>query len=218
MAEQGQMLPDLAFRLTAVRFAIPPLRQRREDISALAQSLLDRICNRYQQRPVVLGPGALIRLLQHDWPGNVRELAAVLETALLEAVNGVIRAGDLALPTGPESSLETQPAMQPALPAENLSLDAVILRHVQCVLNLNRGNKLRSAHQLGHQPLHPLPHPRQRNHPGAVSASEGPECTPIRCGAPAICSPGGLRSCGKSSPRGLRIFEGLTFLTAQFCE
>ena len=149
MAERGRMLPDLAFRLTALRFAIPPLRQRKEDIAPLAQSLLDRICIRYQHRPVVLGPGVLARLLQHDWPGNVRELASVLETALLEAVNGVIRPGDLALPTGPESNLETQPGMQPALPAENLSLDAVILRHVQCVLNLNRGNKLRAARQLG---------------------------------------------------------------------
>ena len=149
MAGQGLLLPDLAFRLTAVRFAIPPLRQRREDIAVLAQALLDRICNRYQQRPVVLGPGALARLLQHDWPGNVRELASVLETALLEAVNGVIRAGDLALPTSFESFPETQPGLQPATSAESLSLDAVILHHVQYVLDLNRGNKLRAARQLG---------------------------------------------------------------------
>jgi two-component system response regulator AtoC len=149
MAEQGLMLPDLAFRLTAVHFVIPPLRQRKEDIAPLAQSLLDRICIRYQHRPVVLGPGALARLLQHNWPGNVRELASVLETALLEAVNGVIRAGDLALPTSLASNLDTQPAMQPAPQTENLNLDAVILRHVQCVLNLNRGNKLRAARQLG---------------------------------------------------------------------
>ena len=79
-------------------------------------------------------------------PGNVRELASVLESALLEAVNGVIRPGDLALP----AVTETHPDVaQPVLQAENLSLDAVILRHVQCVLNLNRGNKLRAARQLG---------------------------------------------------------------------
>jgi two-component system response regulator AtoC len=149
MAERGRMLPDLAFRLTALRFVIPPLRQRREDIAPLAQSLLDRICIRYRHRPVVLGSGALARLLQHNWPGNVRELASVLETALLEATNGVIRAGDLALPTGSESYLETKPDVQPVLHAENLSLDAVILRHVRCVLDLNRGNKLRAARQLG---------------------------------------------------------------------
>jgi len=103
MAGQGLLLPDLAFRLSAVRFAVPPLRLRREDIAPLAQSLLERICARYQQRPVLLGPGALARLLQHNWPGNVRELASVLEAALLEAVNGVIRAEDLNLPSSQEA-------------------------------------------------------------------------------------------------------------------
>ncbi len=178
MAGQGLLMPDLAFRLTAVRFAIPPLRMRREDIAPLAQCLLDRICARYQQRPVVLGPGALARLLQHTWPGNVRELASVLETALLEADNGVIRALDLALPTGLEASGAVAPLYgtwpggpslasetwesgpggpAPAfgicdpsqLHADNLNLDNVIHRHVQSVLDLNRGNKLRAARQLG---------------------------------------------------------------------
>ena len=145
MAAQGLLLPDLAFRLTAVRFAIPPLRQRREDISAIAQSLLDRLCNLYQQRPVILGPGSLARLLQHNWPGNVRELAAVLETALLEAVNGVIRPDDFALPSGLETSQDMQ---QPMMRPDSLNLDAVIQHHVQYVLDLNRGNKLRAARQL----------------------------------------------------------------------
>ena len=144
MAGQGLILPDLAFRLTAIRFGIPPLRQRREDIAPLAQALLERLCERYQQRPVLLGPGALARLLQHNWPGNVRELASVLETALLEAVNGVIRSTDLAIPDGPV----VQQAQMPSTQLDDLSLDAVIRHHVQYVLDLNRGNKLRAAQQL----------------------------------------------------------------------
>ena len=149
MAAQGLLLPDLAFRLTSVRFAVPPLRQRREDISVLAQSLLDRICTLYQQRPVILGPGTLARLLQHNWPGNVRELAAVLETALLEAANGVIRPEDLALSTGLDAPQEIRMGMQPEMRTGSLNLDAVIQQHVQYVLDLNRGNKLRAARQLG---------------------------------------------------------------------
>ena len=168
MAGQGLLMPDLAFRLSAVRFAVPPLRLRREDVAPLAQCLLERLCARYQQRPVVLGTGALARLIQHSWPGNIRELASVLETALLEAANGVIRAADLALPTGPDSPETGSPrtgayplgGQWPAdhasesrehssLPVENLSLDAVIRHHVQCVLDINHGNKLRSARQLG---------------------------------------------------------------------
>src|SRR5208337_15375 len=111
-------------------------------------------------------------LLQHTWPGNVRELLSALENALLEADNGVIRPLDLSLPDGPQpfpqpfvnvqSSAYSplSPAMgagagfeanfdpQTAVQAANLSLDAVIHRHVQYVLDLNRGNKLRTARQL----------------------------------------------------------------------
>ncbi len=171
MAGQGLLLPDLAFRLTAIRFAIPPLRQRREDIAPLAQFLLDRLCARYQQRPVTMGPGTLARLLQHPWPGNVREMMSVLENALLEADNGIIRPHDLALPDSAQAfppppfefsaaRLPLTPAMsagiafdtsldRQAMPdAADLSLDAVIRRHVQYVLDLNRGNKLRAARQL----------------------------------------------------------------------
>lgn len=145
MAGQGMLMPDLAFRLTAVRFAIPPLRQRREDIAPLVQELLGRLCARYQQRPVTLGPGAMARLLQHNWPGNVRELASVLEAALLEAANGLIRAEDLLIP----AEAQTRPAPQAVPQGGNLALDAIIRTHVQYVLDINRGNKLRAARQLG---------------------------------------------------------------------
>jgi len=148
LAMQGAFLPDLAFRLTAIRFAVPPLRQRREDIGPLAQFLLDRLCQRYQQRPVILGPGALARLLQHAWPGNVRELASVLEAALLEAANGVIRPTDLALPDQTPPLEATSSSCAPATRPADLALDTAIRQHVQYVLDLNRGNKLRAARQL----------------------------------------------------------------------
>lgn len=145
MASQGLLLPDLAFRLSAVRFFVPPLRSRKEDIAPIAQALVERICARYQHRAVELGPGALARLLQHNWPGNVRELAGVLETGLLEAESDVIRPGDLALASAHESFRAE------AAPEQNSpqSLDEVIQRHVRHVLEVNRGNKLRAARQLG---------------------------------------------------------------------
>ena len=54
MASEGQFLPDLAFRLTAIRFAIPPLRDRREDIAPLAAFFLERISARYRLSPLRL--------------------------------------------------------------------------------------------------------------------------------------------------------------------
>jgi DNA-binding NtrC family response regulator len=144
MAGQGQLLPDLAFRLTAVRFAVPPLRARREDIAPLAQALLERICARYQHHPVSVSPAALGRLLQHSWPGNVRELASVLEGAMLEASGDVIRPDDLSLLSAPQTAQDFAASAGVA----DFTLDEVIRRHVQYVLDLNHGNKVRAARQL----------------------------------------------------------------------
>jgi DNA-binding NtrC family response regulator len=145
LASHRKFASDLAFRLTAVRFAIPPLRDRREDIAPLAQLLLDQICSRYQQPRVALEQGSLARLLQHNWPGNVRELTGVLQSAVLEARDGLIRAEDLQI--APSSEFEGGPKL--AATAESLDLHAVIRHHVQYVLDLNLGNKLRSSRQLG---------------------------------------------------------------------
>jgi DNA-binding NtrC family response regulator len=148
LAAQGNLLPDLAFRLTTIRFAVPPLRQRREDIAPLAQFLLDQLCTRYKQRHIAFGPGTLARLLQHNWPGNVRELASVLEAALLESGNGVIRPVDLAISDGPNPLADAHLSGQTGGRSADLALDAVIRDHVQYVLDLNHGNKLRAARQL----------------------------------------------------------------------
>jgi DNA-binding NtrC family response regulator len=154
LAGQGLFLPDLAFRLTAVRFAIPPLREHREDIATITQVLIERICRRYQQPTAVLGPGSLPRLLQHSWPGNVRELASVLESAILDSTSGVVSPNDLALHIPREAAVPVAPGISGASGAlmevpEDLTLDAAIRRHIQVVLELNRGNKLRAARQLG---------------------------------------------------------------------
>jgi two-component system response regulator AtoC len=160
LADQGQFLPDLAFRLSAIRFLIPPLREHREDIAPITQALIDRICQNYRQPTAALAQGTIPRLLQYAWPGNVRELASVIETAILDSTTGVIRPDDLAIPgprkTAPEQSIPEQAApvhVLPSIPPEklpdNLTLDAAIHRHLQLVLQLNRGNKLRAARQLG---------------------------------------------------------------------
>jgi len=162
LAGRGNFLPDLAFRLTAVRFLLPPLREHREDIAPISQALIDRICRRYQQPTAVLAPGTLPRLLQHNWPGNVRELSSVLESAILESTTGILRPANLHLDPPPNTNsqnvqLDTlvpapvhpQSLVSPPPNPDDMSLDGVIHRHIQLVLDLNRGNKLRAARQLG---------------------------------------------------------------------
>jgi two-component system response regulator AtoC len=161
LAGHGQFLQDLAFRLTAIRFAVPPLRDHREDIACITEALLDRIGRRYNLPAASVGCGVLSRLLQHSWPGNVCELASVLESASLNARSGIIRVGDLGLPGIPEGyeTWVSQPAEtiaggkgrdQEIHKADNdLSLDNAISNHIRLVMELNRGNKLQSARQLG---------------------------------------------------------------------
>ena len=153
LAAQGDFLPDLAFRLTAVRFPLPPLRDHREDIAPITQVLIDRICRRYHQPTAVLASGTLPRLLQHNWPGNVRELASVLESAILDSTTGILRPANLNLdPLPPRLAPNpdaSSAATSPITANEDMTLDVVIRRHIQYVLELNHGNKLRTARQLG---------------------------------------------------------------------
>lgn len=144
MAAEGRFLPDLAFRLTAVRFAIPPLRERREDIAPLATVFLERISARYRLPKLGLAPGATARLLSHDWPGNAGELLSVLESALLDSSGGLVRAENLSI-----IPAATPARSEPRMSSQVLTLDAVIQNHIRMVLDLNRGNKLKSARQLG---------------------------------------------------------------------
>lgn len=145
LVAQGSFLPDLAYRLTAVRFAIPPLRERREEIGPLSQLFVSQFSQKYSKQVRGLGPGALSRLLTHPWPGNIRELSSVLEAACLEIEGQWIRAIDLPLTP---AAAATIPAEKPQ-PAEDLSLEGAVRRHVARVLALTRGNKLRAASLLG---------------------------------------------------------------------
>jgi len=143
LAQSGEFLTALALRLTSVHFAIPPLRQRREDIIPLSQLFLNQIAARYRLPRIALAPRALTHLLEHAWPGNLHELSSTLESAAIDCPNGVIQPSDLAL----RSPAPTSPAF--ARRPEVLTLDAVIQNHILHVLDINRGNKVKTSRQLG---------------------------------------------------------------------
>ena len=85
MIASGRFREDLWFRLNVFPIMIPPLRQRKEDIPALAHYFIDRksLVLKLAERPV-LAPGAIDRLIAYDWPGNVRELENMIERALIQ--------------------------------------------------------------------------------------------------------------------------------------
>src|SRR5881398_1036747 len=98
----GRFRQDLLFRLNTIQIALPPLRERREDIMLLANSFLRQHVQRYRKEITGLDEQARERLLQHRFPGNVRELDHVVERAVLMAQDRQIRAADLGL-TSPEA-------------------------------------------------------------------------------------------------------------------
>jgi transcriptional regulator with GAF, ATPase, and Fis domain len=84
-AARGAFRRDLLFRLDVARVVLPPLRERRGDLPALAAALAARAAARLGLPARALDPGWLARLAQHDWPGNVRELENALERWLIGA-------------------------------------------------------------------------------------------------------------------------------------
>jgi DNA-binding NtrC family response regulator len=85
MVARGEFRQDLYFRLNVLTLELPPLRERRSDIAALAQHFLRRFSERHGRRVAAISPSALERLMSHDWPGNVRELQHAIERAVLLA-------------------------------------------------------------------------------------------------------------------------------------
>ena len=93
----GRFRQDLLFRLNTIEIALPPLRNRREDIPELAHHFLRQHAQRYRKNLTGFEPTALQALLDHPWPGNIRELDHAVERGVLMAAGSVIRLGELGL-------------------------------------------------------------------------------------------------------------------------
>ena len=137
--ELGHFREDLLFRLNTVELHLPPLRERREDIPALAAHFLSRYAARYRRGINGFEPTALQTIMQYPWPGNVRELEHTLERAVLMAHADKIQASDLAL-------VNARPAAQNL---EELSLEAVESILIRKALQRFQGNVSQAAEALG---------------------------------------------------------------------
>jgi two-component system response regulator HydG len=92
----GRMREDFYYRIKVVSLAIPPLRDRREDIPLLVTHFLQRIARREGRSPLpAVSGGAMKALMNHSWPGNVRELENALEHAMVLGREGAILASHL---------------------------------------------------------------------------------------------------------------------------
>jgi DNA-binding NtrC family response regulator len=135
----GQFREDLLFRLNTVEIHLPALRERREDIPALAAHFLARYAARYRRPVQGFDSAAVQTLMQYSWPGNVRELEHTIERAVLMCRTDQIQPADLAL--------NTQRVQSQGL--EDLSLEAVEAMLVRKALQRYQGNVSQAAEALG---------------------------------------------------------------------
>jgi len=132
---------DLYFRISTVPLALPPLRERQDDIPAVAHSLLLRICSDMARPPAQLSARAVERLRSYYWPGNIRELRNVLERALLFTDRPALEPGDLAFEI---SSVHRTDAYKP-----EWTLDELERFHIAAAFSAENQNVEMTARRLG---------------------------------------------------------------------
>ncbi len=137
--DKGTFRQDLFYRLNVITINLPPLRDRREDIPILVDSLLERLSVEMAREIEGLSSEAMAVLMAHTWPGNVRELRNVLERGIVVAKSPIIQAGDLGL------TLSPQREVHPPHPA---SLSEIEKQHISMVLQETGGNVSQAARIL----------------------------------------------------------------------
>lgn len=142
----GRFRQDLFYRLNVLNVHVPPLRERRDDVPALATHFLQRSRGR---APVpVLAAGAVRRLLDYPWPGNIRELRNVMERLLLVNDGPVLGEELLTSILSPPARPAAGPAPPPQFP-EALTLDEMQARYAAWVTAECGGNISTAAKRLG---------------------------------------------------------------------
>lgn len=154
----GRFRMDLFYRIAVTTLSLPPLRDRADDLEALARHLLRDIARRYDCPVPDIDPAALAALTQHDWPGNIRELRNALEAMMLESGGGRItlahRPPDLFGPapqgsafapgTPPDTEAEAEDPAGRISPLEKAEREAIL-----DAIRRHRGNLTGVARELG---------------------------------------------------------------------
>ena len=147
MVADGEFRQDLFYRLVVFPIALPPLRERREDIPLLVDHFVAKYARDAGKRINGIDDAALTALANHGWPGNVRELENVVHRSLLIADGPDLGLDDLPLGLGPGTTFATAPPAPPTSAA--LSLEELEKRAIKRALDRHGGNLSDVARQLG---------------------------------------------------------------------
>ncbi|MCK0505366.1 sigma-54-dependent Fis family transcriptional regulator [Aromatoleum anaerobium] len=142
----GEFRQDLYYRLSVVELALPPLRERGDDIALIARHLLDTLGEKIDKPALSLSPPAIELLRQYPWPGNVRELENVLEMGAIMAEGSIIKPGHLAYRMRDRRTPERQHA---AASSRDQSIPAIQLDLIRSAIEEFNGNVAEAARKLG---------------------------------------------------------------------
>jgi transcriptional regulator with GAF, ATPase, and Fis domain len=140
--KRGAFREDLYYRLNVVSIHLPPLRERGDDVVALARYFLQQYAKEFGSRVRGFTPGALLATRRHPWPGNVRELENRVKKAVVLAEKALVSAEDLGLDAD---------VMEPIAPLTQATREFQ-KRYVNDVLERNQGNRTKTAKDLGVDP------------------------------------------------------------------
>ena len=143
----GTFREDLFHRLHLIHLALPPLRERGGDLSALAEHLLRRLARRHRLKDLSISLEGAARLRAQPWPGNARELAHELERALIFGGGPRLDFAHLAAPAAGAAPAWRNPAWH--LPEEGFTLDSVVAGLVDEALHATGHNVTAAARRLG---------------------------------------------------------------------
>jgi len=136
----GRFRQDLQFRLNTIEIHVPPLRERPEDIPALAVQFLAQHARSYHKVVMCFEPHAMQALLSHPWPGNVRELDHAVQRGVLMAQDEAVKTADLGLrPLAAHSTV----------PMDQMSLEEMECLLIRKALDRHGGNVSQAAQALG---------------------------------------------------------------------
>jgi two-component system NtrC family response regulator len=138
---KGNFREDLYYRLSVIPLHIPPLRERREDIRALANHFLKKLG---APRGVKFSDKAMSLMKKYDWPGNIRELQNTVERCLILRKGNIIEPDDINLPAAKSSdTLEI-----PDIPSDGVSLEEIEKGLIVKALEKSNGNRSQAARLL----------------------------------------------------------------------
>jgi len=143
MVADGEFREDLWFRINTFEIQLPPLRDRREDVPALAAALAGRFGRRLGTEEELFSPETLALIDAHTWPGNIRELANVVEHAIILCPGGPLRPEHL---PGRFSSTSRRGTIRLA---GGRTLREIEMQAIHEALDRHQGNKPRAADELG---------------------------------------------------------------------